>query len=50
MKPRNPVVKTLIANPRRNAGKHKDKRENALRELIDAWVRDVQKLKKGELL
>ena len=43
MKPRNPVVKELIAQPKRNAGRHKDKRDNGLKEMIDQYVKDLQK-------
>jgi len=33
MKARNKVVRDSIRNPKRNAGKHKDKREDILKQL-----------------
>jgi len=33
MKARNKVVRDSIRNPKRNAGKHKDKREDVLKQL-----------------
>jgi len=34
MKARNKVVRDSIRNPKRNAGKHKDKREDILKQLF----------------
>ena len=51
---RNPVVRDLIAKPRRNAGKHSDKRaelEQEMRDLIDDMLPKADKdERRAELL
>lgn len=43
MKPRNLIVRGLIASPKRNAGRHKDKRQDIEDEVLTKETSDMKK-------